>query len=244
MDIGASSCVFAIAGRSAYDEGTTSCPGMGYTSKVVGGCARAEKTRKPNRLSKGKPLVRRSESSTRCRAREVKDSPTTRGPRLSGLFVFLGSETLTLCVAIVFVWTVREAFNPIQCPPPVKYRGGTMGNLSSALQQLRMERKQAQTRVESIDQAISVIESLNGSGTLGNASHPTRTISAASRRKMAQAQRARWARGKNGSQPVVAITKTTASAPVKRTMSASARRKIAAAQRARWAKVKAGKKAA
>jgi hypothetical protein len=35
-----------------------------------------------------------------------------------------------------------------------------MGNLSSALQQLRMERKQAQARVESIDQAISVIESL------------------------------------------------------------------------------------
>ena len=47
-----------------------------------------------------------------------------------------------------------------------------MGNLSSALQQLRAERKQAQARVESIDQAISVIESLNGSGTLGQ-SKPT-----------------------------------------------------------------------
>ena len=43
-----------------------------------------------------------------------------------------------------------------------------MGNLSSALQELRAERKQAQARVESIDQAISVIESLNGSGTLGS----------------------------------------------------------------------------
>ena len=40
-----------------------------------------------------------------------------------------------------------------------------MGNLNGALQQLHAERKQAQARVESIDQAISVIESLNGSGT-------------------------------------------------------------------------------
>jgi hypothetical protein len=36
-----------------------------------------------------------------------------------------------------------------------------MGNLTNALQELRAERKQAQARVESIDQAISVIESLN-----------------------------------------------------------------------------------
>ena len=117
-----------------------------------------------------------------------------------------------------------------------------MGNLGSALQQLRAERKQAQGRVESIDQAISVIESLNGSGTFGHTNQPTRVISAASRRKMAQAQKARWARTK--SQPVLATPKSTASAPVKRIMSAAARRKIAAAQRARWAKLKTGKKAA
>jgi hypothetical protein len=42
--------------------------------------------------------------------------------------------------------------------------GESMGNLSSALQQLRAERKQAQLQVEKLDQAISVIESLNGSG--------------------------------------------------------------------------------
>jgi hypothetical protein len=118
-----------------------------------------------------------------------------------------------------------------------------MGNLSGALQQLRAERKQAQLQVEKLNQAISVIESLNGSGTVQRVSQPTRIISQASRRKMAQAQRARWAKAKRASQPI-AIAKTTGSAPVKRTMSASARRKIAAAQRARWAKVKAGKKAA
>jgi hypothetical protein len=114
-----------------------------------------------------------------------------------------------------------------------------MGNLSSALQQLRAERKQAQARVESIDQAISVIESLSGSGAVRQANQPTRIISAASRRKMAQAQRARWAKARNGSQPIVPAAKTSASAPVKHTMSAAARRKIAAFQKARWAKVKA-----
>jgi hypothetical protein len=119
-----------------------------------------------------------------------------------------------------------------------------MGNLSSALQQLRMERKQAQARVESIDQAISVVESLNGSRTSGKANQPTRAISAASRRKMARAQRARWARAKETSHPVAAIAKTTGSVPTKHVMSASARRKIAAAQRARWAKVKAQQKKA
>ena len=52
----------------------------------------------------------------------------------------------------------------------VKSEGESMGNLSSALQQLRAERKQAQLHVEKLDQAISVIESLNGSGTFGHSS--------------------------------------------------------------------------
>ena len=119
-----------------------------------------------------------------------------------------------------------------------------MGNLSGALQQLRAERKQAQLQVEKLDQAISVIESLNGSGAFRHANHPTRMISASSRRKMARAQRARWARARKESQPGAVTTKTTGSVPVKRTMSAAARRKIAAFQKARWAKLKAGKKAA
>jgi hypothetical protein len=118
-----------------------------------------------------------------------------------------------------------------------------MGNLANALQELRAERKQAQLQVEKLDQAISVIESLNGSGTLRQANQPTRIISKASRRKMARAQRARWARANKESQPI-ALAKTTGAAPVKRTMSAAARRKIAVAQRARWAKLKAQQKKA
>ena len=39
-----------------------------------------------------------------------------------------------------------------------------MANLTNALQELREQRKQAQLHVEKLDQAIWVIESLNGSG--------------------------------------------------------------------------------
>src|SRR5450432_3956266 len=113
-----------------------------------------------------------------------------------------------------------------------------MANLLNALQQLRQERSRAQAEVEKLDEAISVIESLNGSGVSRRGTRATRIVSAASRRKMAQAQKARWARRRKGSQPA---TKTSL-APVKRTMSASARRKIAAAPRARWARVKAQQK--
>jgi hypothetical protein len=118
-----------------------------------------------------------------------------------------------------------------------------MRNLSSALQELRAERKQAQERVENIDQAISVIESLYGSGAVRQANQPTRIISQASRRKMAQAQRARWAKARKESQRAE-TAKTTASTPLKQTMSTAARKKIAAFQRARWAKIKAQQKKA
>ncbi len=119
-----------------------------------------------------------------------------------------------------------------------------MASLTNALQQLRAERQLAQLHVDKLDQAISVIESLNGTGASRKSTRPTRIISVASRRKMAQAQRARWAKVRNGSKPAVGAAKATRSAPAKRTMSVSARRKIAAAQRARWAKVKAQEKKA
>jgi hypothetical protein len=113
-----------------------------------------------------------------------------------------------------------------------------MANLTNALQQLRAEQREAQLHVEKLGQAISVIESLNGTGASRKSTRPTRVVSAASRRKMARAQRARWVRAGKGPKPA----KTTGSAPAKRTMSASARKKIAAAQRKRWARVRAGKK--
>src|SRR5580658_8176238 len=111
-----------------------------------------------------------------------------------------------------------------------------MANLENALQQLRAERRKSQLHVEKLDQAISVIESLNGSGSPHQTSQPKRTISAASRRKMALAQKARWANARKESQPTAAAGSVHKKG---HTMSPSARRRIAAAQRARWAKLKA-----
>jgi hypothetical protein len=59
-------------------------------------------------------------------------------------------------------------------------------------------------------------------------------MSAASRAKIAAAQKARWAKVKG--------QKVKQSQPKKRKMSAAARRKISLAAKARWAKVKAAKK--
>ena len=106
------------------------------------------------------------------------------------------------------------------------HRGGIMTSLISALEQLRAERRKAQTQVQKLDQAISAIESLNGS--VASRTTGARIISVEARRKMSLAQKARRARerGNNG---------TAARKP----LSVAARKKIASAQRARWAKFRA-----
>ena len=114
-----------------------------------------------------------------------------------------------------------------------------MSNLSNALQQLRERHKHALQEAEKLQSAISVIEELvgrNGLVTAHNGAQPGRIVSAASRKRMALAQKARWAKVKKQSAPATGAK--TSSTLVKRTMSASARRKIAAAQRARWAKLR------
>jgi hypothetical protein len=103
--------------------------------------------------------------------------------------------------------------------------------LTSIVAELRVERTNLVNQLKHVDAALSVLGKLNG-GT--SYTEPRRTLSAAARRKMSAAQRAR--RAKENGKPIAVRPK--------RTMSASARRKIAAAQRARWARVKAGKKAA
>ena len=105
-----------------------------------------------------------------------------------------------------------------------------MANFAEVLKELQQERSR-------LDQAIRAIEGLVGQSRTGRIqakrNAPKRTVSAAARRKMAAAQKARWASVKGAK----------ASIPV-RTMSRAARKKIAAAQRARWAKVKAQQKKA
>src|ERR1700716_4224354 len=105
-------------------------------------------------------------------------------------------------------------------------RGGSMGNVSGVVQQLKKELEKAKREVERYGAALVAL----GSSKLGG---QRRALSAAARRKISLAQKARWAK-QNGP----------AAARPKRTMSAAGRRRIAAAQRARWAKVKGLKKAA
>jgi hypothetical protein len=106
-----------------------------------------------------------------------------------------------------------------------------MVNLSGALTQLRLERSRAEQELNKIKEAISVLEGLNGSRTSGLGGAAKRMISGVSRRKMALAQRARWAK-------VRAENNSPSATSPRRTLSIAARRKIAAAQRARWARQK------
>ena len=113
-----------------------------------------------------------------------------------------------------------------------------MANLENALQQIREERKQAQLRMEQLDEVIRGLVGLNSSAPSRKWAGRSRIMSASARRRISLAQKARWARvrGRN----VVSI----ASRRGKRTLSAAGRKRIAAAQRARWAKVRAANKAA
>lgn len=105
--------------------------------------------------------------------------------------------------------------------------------LASLVSELRVERTNLVNQLRHVDAALSVLGKLNSGSSY---TKPRRRLSAAARKRMSSAQKARWA-------------KTSAHAPVatekpKRTMSAAARGKIAAFQRARWAKLKGQKKAA
>ena len=72
-----------------------------------------------------------------------------------------------------------------------------MANLGQMLRQLRKERGRAQNQLERLDEAIGVFEKLVGNNSGGAArkeSRNGRKPSAATRRKMAKAQKARWAK--------------------------------------------------
>jgi len=94
-----------------------------------------------------------------------------------------------------------------------------------------------------VEEKIAGIRQQLGTGGATAGSEPVQTgrrpLSPAARRRIAAAQRKRWAALKGGAS-AAAPAKTVSA---KRTMSAAARKKIAAAQRKRWALVKASKSA-
>jgi len=111
----------------------------------------------------------------------------------------------------------------LNCPVLVPLCVGVNSTLTKQLADLRTERTNLANQLKHVDAALSV---------LGGSSYtkPRHTMSAAARRRISLAQKARWAKAK-GHAP-----------KPKRTISAAGRKRIAAAQRARWAKVKSGKK--
>jgi hypothetical protein len=108
---------------------------------------------------------------------------------------------------------------------------GNLKGLVSIVAELRAERINLATQLKHVDAALALLGKLNGGSSY---TQPRHTLSAAARKKISLAQKARWAK-RNGQVSAV---------EPKRTMSAAARRKIAAFQRARWAKVRQQKKAA
>ncbi len=78
-----------------------------------------------------------------------------------------------------------------------------MSNLAHVVQQLRKERDQAQRRIEQLDEALKALSgfgALRGTTKRHSRAQPSgrkrRTMSAAARRRIAAAQRARWAKWK------------------------------------------------
>ena len=69
-----------------------------------------------------------------------------------------------------------------------------MQNLVTALNQLRAQRRQSQQQLETLDQAIAALDRLARNGSAGRRNHPKRTLSAAARKRISQAQKARWVR--------------------------------------------------
>jgi hypothetical protein len=72
-----------------------------------------------------------------------------------------------------------------------------MANLGEMLKQLQRERPQNQLQLERLNEAIAVFEKLVGTNSqqeLRKNSKGTRKFSAAARRRMSRAQKARWAK--------------------------------------------------
>lgn len=75
-----------------------------------------------------------------------------------------------------------------------------MSNLVKVVAQLRKQREEAQKTAEQLDQALAALGSVDGSRSRGRGSQKVgrtgRTMSAAAGKRIAAAQRARWAKWK------------------------------------------------
>ncbi|MFZ1917139.1 MAG: hypothetical protein WAU58_06170 [Terriglobales bacterium] len=103
----------------------------------------------------------------------------------------------------------------------------SLKGLASFVAELKATRKGLADEIQHIDAALTVLGKMGGGSKY---TRPGRTMSAAGRRRISLAQKARWA-------------KVSGHAPKpKRQMSAAGKKRIVAAQKARWAKFRATKK--
>ncbi len=112
------------------------------------------------------------------------------------------------------------------------FRMPNLIGLARIVIELRSERTNLSNQLRHVDAALSVLGKLDGKLEISSVNGWPRKgtrLSAAARRKISIAQKARWAKMRGASTE-------------RGQMSAAARRKISLAQNARWAKVKAGKK--
>ena len=108
--------------------------------------------------------------------------------------------------------------------------------MQSLATQLQKERTRLQDELHRVTAALTAFGKVYVNGSKLSKKP---TLSADGRKRIAAAQRARWAKVRAGNGPEQKV----AGIPNKRTMSAAARKRIAAAQKARWAKVRAKKAA-
>jgi hypothetical protein len=69
-----------------------------------------------------------------------------------------------------------------------------MTNVNQALLRLREDCRQAQQQVEKLTEAIRVLEGLSKNGSSSRVGRAKRVLSAAGRRRISLAQKARWAK--------------------------------------------------
>jgi len=105
--------------------------------------------------------------------------------------------------------------------------------LANIVSELKAERTNLMTQVRHVDAALSVLGKLEGGHSY---TKPRRTLTAAARRRIAAAQRARWAKQKGTAES------TLRNSQPKRRISPAGIARIRAAAKARWARVRAEKK--
>ena len=109
-----------------------------------------------------------------------------------------------------------------------------MASLEGILQQLREQHTQTRAQVQALEAAISALQGTSRAGERRSPGRVPRSMSVAARKRIAEAQRKRWAR--------VRAEASSKRSKRKRTLSQEARNRIIAAQKARWAKFRAEKK--